>query len=43
MTLSRYLMQVRTLLNAPNPADPLMPEIGLEYTHNRKEFNRKAK
>ena len=43
LTISKVLLSVCSLLNDPNPEDPLVPEIARIYTTDRAEYNRKAK
>lgn len=43
LTISKVLLSVCSLLNDPNPDDPLVPEIARIYTTDRAEYNRKAK
>ena len=42
LTISMVLMSICSLLNDPNPDDPLVPDIANEYTSNRKTFNETA-
>ena len=42
LTISKVLLSICSLLNEPNPADPLMPEIADEYIKNRALFVEKA-
>ena len=39
LTISKILLSICSLLNEPNPDDPLMPEIAKEYTTNNTLFN----
>ena len=43
LTISKVLISISTLLDDPNPDDPLMPEIAQQYINNREEYNEKAK
>ena len=42
MTISKVLLSICSLLNDPNPDDPLEAEIGNEFKNNREEFNNNA-
>ena len=43
LTLSKVLLSICSLLNDPNPSDPLEPPIAREYINNREKFNNTAK
>ena len=38
MTISKVLLSICSLLNDPNPDDPLEPEIGNEFKNNKQAF-----
>ncbi len=42
MTIGKVLLSVCSLLNEPNPTDPLEPEIANEYINDREKFNQNA-
>lgn len=43
LTISRVLLSISSLLNDPNPDDPLVPEIAKLYKTNRLLYDIKAK
>ena len=43
LTTSKVLLSICSLLNDPNPDDPLEPEIAHEYKTNRERFTNNAK
>ncbi len=43
LTVSKLLLSICSLLNEPNPNDPLMPSIANLYKTNREQFNVNAK
>tara|TARA_B100000963_G_C22623665_1_gene671235 strand:- start:1628 stop:2074 length:447 start_codon:yes stop_codon:yes gene_type:complete len=43
LTISKILLSICSLLNEPNPDDPLMPDIAKEYTENKKLYEENAK
>ena len=43
LTISKVLLSICSLLDDPNPDDPLVPEIADEYKHNRVQYNETAK
>jgi ubiquitin-conjugating enzyme E2 D/E len=43
LTISRVLLSICSLLNEPNPDDPLVPEIAYLYKTNRKAFEANAR
>jgi ubiquitin-conjugating enzyme E2 D/E len=43
LTVSKLLLSICSLLNEPNPNDPLMPSIANLYKTNREQFNANAK
>tara|TARA_B110000908_G_C10170310_1_gene410489 strand:- start:264 stop:713 length:450 start_codon:yes stop_codon:yes gene_type:complete len=43
LTISKVLISICSLLNDPNPSDPLEPEIAKEYTDNFDKFTQNAK
>ncbi|CAI2382386.1 unnamed protein product [Moneuplotes crassus] len=43
LTISKVLISISTLLDDPNPDDPLVPEIAQEYLNNREAYDEKAK
>jgi ubiquitin-conjugating enzyme E2 D/E len=42
LTISKVLLSICSLLNEPNPDDPLMPDIARQYKLDRKKFNTTA-
>lgn len=42
LTISRVLLSICSLLNDPNPDDPLVPNIADLYRNNRAKFNANA-
>jgi len=42
LTINKVLISICSLLNDPNPSDPLVPAIAKEYTSNRQKFNENA-
>lgn len=42
LTISKVLISICSLLNDPNPSDPLVPNIAKEYDLNRQKFNENA-
>lgn len=42
LTVSKILLSICSLMNEPNPDDPLMPDIANEYTNNIELFNANA-
>lgn len=42
LTISKILLSICSLLNEPNPKDPLMPDIATEFTNNRKLYESNA-
>jgi len=38
LTISKVLISICSLLNDPNPKDPLVPEIAHQYVNNRAEY-----
>ena len=42
-TIRTLLISIMSLLDNPNPDDPLVGSIAREYTNDRKVFNRKAR
>ena len=42
LTISKVLLSICSLLNDPNPDDPLMPEIAQEFKHNNELFKKNA-
>jgi len=43
LTISKVLLSICSLLNDPNPDDPLVTEIANEYKNNRDQFIQNAK
>ncbi len=43
LTVSKILLSICSLLNDPNPDDPLVPEIAAQYKHDRKRYEATAK
>ena len=43
LTASKILLSICSLLTDPNPDDPLMSDIAMQYKSNRKLFERTAK
>ncbi|XP_038218541.1 ubiquitin-conjugating enzyme E2 T-like [Zerene cesonia] len=43
ITIETLLISIQTLLAHPNPDDPLVTEIAMEYKYNIEEFNKKAR
>jgi len=43
LTISKVLLSICSLLTDANPADPLVPTIAHQYTHNREEHDRTAR
>ena len=43
LTISKVLLSICSLLDEPNPDDPLVPEIADEYVNNRKVYDDTAK
>ena len=43
LTISKVLISISTLLDDPNPEDPLVPDIAQQYLSNREAYNEKAK
>ena len=43
LTLNKILLSIISLMNDPNPDDPLVPEIAELYKNNRVQFNTNAK
>ena len=43
LTISKVLLSICSLLNDPNPDDPLVPEIAHLYKTNRPEYEKTAK
>ena len=43
LTISKVMLSICSLLNDPNPADPLRPEIAREFEENRVLHDRKAR
>ncbi|CAI2382092.1 unnamed protein product [Moneuplotes crassus] len=43
LTISKVLLSISTLLDDPNPKDPLEPKIAEEYLNDREAYNEKAK
>jgi ubiquitin-conjugating enzyme E2 D len=38
LTISKVLLSICSLMNEPNPDDPLVPDIAKEYTTNRAQY-----
>lgn len=43
LTTSKILLSILSLLNDPNPDDPLVPNAASQYKKNRKEYEKMAK
>ena len=43
LTISKILLSISSLLDKPNPNDPLEPEIGNKYKNNKKGFEEIAR
>ena len=43
LSVSKVLLSICSLLNDPNPDDPLVIDIANEYKQNRELFNKKAR
>lgn len=43
LTVSKLLLSICSLLNEPNPNDPLVPSIANLYKTNREQFNANAR
>ncbi len=43
LTISKVLLSICSLLNDPNPNDPLMPEIATQYMQNKPKYEEVAK
>ena len=43
LTIPKVLMSICSLLNDPNPNDPLVSEVAHLYQNNREEFNQTAR
>jgi ubiquitin-conjugating enzyme E2 D/E len=43
LTISKVLLSILSMLNDPNPKDPLMPDIAQQYTENRAEYEQTAR
>lgn len=42
LTVSKVLLSISSLLDDPNPEDPLNLDVGILYTENRSEYNKTA-
>lgn len=43
LTIAKVLLSISSMLDEPNPDDPLVPEIARLYQTNRGEYNRLAR
>lgn len=43
LSINKVLLSLCSLLNDPNPKDPLMPYIAREYENDRESFNKNAR
>ena len=43
LTLTKVILSIMSLLNDPNPDDPLVPEIARIYKNNKSKFEKSAK
>lgn len=43
LTIEKILLSISSLLNDPNPDDPLRPELAREYKNSIETYNEKAK
>ena len=42
LTISKVLLSISSLLDDPNPDDPLVPEVARKYKNDRANFNQTA-
>ena len=42
LTISKVLLSICSLMNEPNPSDPLVPDIAKEYTTDRELYTKNA-
>ena len=43
LTISKVLLSISSLLDDPNPKDPLVPDIANLYMNNREKYNQTAR
>ena len=43
LTISKVLLSIQSLMNEPNPNDPLMPDIADLYINERETYNKNAR
>ena len=43
LTITKVLLSICSLLDDPNPDDPLVPDIADEYKNNREKYNTTAR
>ena len=43
LTMTKVLLSICSMLDDPNPADPLMPTIARLYEENREQYNQEAR
>jgi len=43
LTISKVLLSIQSLMNDPNPTDPLMPEIADLYINDRETYNKNVR
>lgn len=43
LTIDKVLLSISSLLAAPNPNDPLVPDLANLYMNNRAEYDRRAR
>lgn len=43
LTISKVLLSIQSLMNEPNPNDPLMPDIADLYINDRETYNKNAR
>ena len=43
LTISKVLLSISSLLDDPNPKDPLVPDIANQYMNNRKKYDDTAR
>ena len=43
LSLSKLLISIRSMLNEPNPEDPLVPDIAQQFVTNRQKYDRTAR
>ena len=43
LTISKVLLSILSMLTDPNPKDPLMPDIAVQYTNDRAKYEETAR